>query len=250
MEKAYKILALQEGISNNDAKDLIDSGLVYAKGQKVVIARALMSENTKFSVQKLPKPSVIFEDENLIAVNKPAFITSEKISEIYKTPLLHRLDKETSGVLVLVKNDDFAKQAINEFKKMAVKKVYVAAVRGILSEEVSVNEPILTIKGKGGATSKISPNGKTATSHITPLMVVGKKTLLKVMIDTGRTHQIRVHLASLNLPIIGDEKYGKNRANRMFLHAYEIEFLGYKFRSFLPDEFNSLGFEISKKFEI
>ena len=67
---------------------------------------------------------------------------------MYKFPLLHRLDKDTSGVLLLVKNDEFASLAINEFKKMKVEKIYVAAVRGIMSEEVVVNEPILTIKNK------------------------------------------------------------------------------------------------------
>ena len=185
-EKAYKILAKQKNISNNEAKELIDSGLVYAKGQKVMIARALMSENTKFSVEEMPKPSIIFEDENLIAINKPATITSEKISQIYKFPLLHRLDKDTSGVLLLVKNNEFAALAINEFKKMKVEKIYVAAVRGIMSEEVVVNEPILTIKNKNGAFSKISKDGKEAISEISPLMVTGKKTLVKVAIKTGR----------------------------------------------------------------
>lgn len=249
-EKAYKLLALQEGISNNEAKALIDDGLVFAKGQKVLIARGLMSETTKFSVQKQPKPSVIFEDKNLLAINKPAFITSEKIGEMYKFPLLHRLDKETSGVLVLVKNEEFQKTAIEEFKKMRVKKAYVAIVKGIVSEDITINEPILTLKTKGGAHSKISKDGKEAISHVVPLMVVGKKSLVKVSIDTGRTHQIRVHLAAVNHPIVGDEKYGKNRANRMYLHSYAMEFLGYKFRADLPSEFSEFGFEISKKFEI
>lgn len=249
-EKAYKILAMQLNISNNEAKDLIDSGLVFAKGQKVAIARALMNVNTKFSVQETPKPSVIFEDENLLAINKPAFITSEKISQMYKFPLLHRLDKETSGVLLLVKNEEFAKRAIDEFKHMRVEKIYVAAVRGILSEETRVSEPILTIKSKGAAISKISKDGKEAISDVTPLMVVGKKTLVKVAIKTGRTHQIRLHLASMNAPIIGDEKYGKNRAKRMYLHAYFIALLGYKFKADVPKDFNELGFEISNKFDI
>ena len=153
-------------------------------------------------------------------------------------------------MLLLVKNDEFASLAINEFKKMKVEKIYVTAVRGIMSEEVVVNEPILTIKNKNGAFSKISKDGKEAISEISPLMVVGKKTLVKVAIKTGRTHQIRVHLASLNLPIVGDEKYGKNRANRMFLHAYSIALLDYKFKAPIPREFNSLGFELSNKFEI
>ena len=93
-----------------------------------------MSAATKFNVQKLPRPSVIFEDENLIAVDKPAFLTSEKVSEMYKFPLLHRLDKETSGVLLLVKNEEFQKKAIEEFKNCRVKKEYVTAVKGIVSE--------------------------------------------------------------------------------------------------------------------
>lgn len=250
MQKAYKLLALQEKISNNEAKELIDSGLVFAKGKKINIARTLLSPATKFVVNKLAKPRIIFEDENLIAVDKPAFITSEKISEIYKTPLLHRLDKDTSGVLMLVKNDEFAKKAIDEFKKMSVKKRYIAIVNGIIGEEIVIDEPILTIKGKNGALSKISANGKTAISHIYPLMVLGKKTLVRVDIDTGRTHQIRVHLASINSAVVGDEKYGKNSSTRMFLHAYEVELLSYKFRSFLPDDFRSFGFEIPRKFEI
>ncbi|MGG7047714.1 MULTISPECIES: RluA family pseudouridine synthase [unclassified Campylobacter] len=249
-EKAYKLLALQENISNNEAKALIDDGLVFAKGQKVLIARGLMSDTTKFLVQKQPKPNVILEDENLLVINKPAFITSEKISQMYKFPLLHRLDKDTSGVLMLVKNYEFQKAAIEEFKKMRVKKVYLAIVKGIASEEITINEPILTLKTKGGAYSKISKNGKEAISHVAPLMVVGKKSLVKVAIDTGRTHQIRVHLAAFNHPIVGDEKYGKNRANRMYLHSYLVEFLGYKFRADLPSEFSDFGFEISRKFEI
>ena len=249
-EKAYKLLAIQEGISNNEAKELIDAGLVSAKGQRIAVARAMMSTATKFNVQKLPRPSVIFEDENLIAVDKPAFLTSEKVSEIYKFPLLHRLDKETSGVLLLVKNEEFQKKAIEEFKNCRVKKEYVAAVKGIVSEEFSVNEPIITLKNRGGAFSKISPNGKGAFSHVTPVMVAGKKSLVKVEIKTGRTHQIRVHLNHAGYGIVGDEKYAKNKSARMYLHAYKIELLGYKFRSNLSSDFNRLGFEISRNFEI
>ena len=249
-EKAYKLLAIQERISNNEAKELIDSGLVSAKGQKIALARAMMSVTTKFNVQKMPRPEVIFEDENLIAINKPAFLTSEKVSEIYKFPLLHRLDKETSGVLLLVKNEEFQKTAIEEFKKHRVKKEYLAIVKGILSDEFSINEPIITLKNKGGAYSKISPSGKEAISIVTPVMVVGKKSLVKVDIKTGRTHQIRVHLNHAGFGIVGDEKYAKNRAKRMYLHAYKIELLGYKFKADLNSDFNEFGFEISRNFDV
>ena len=249
-DKAYKLLAIQEGISNNEAKELIDTGLVSARGQKISLARAMMSAATKFSVVKMPSPKVIFEDENLMAIDKPALLTSEKISQIYKIPLLHRLDKDTSGVLLLVKNDKFGKKAIEEFRNLRVKKEYLAVVRGILSEEICINEPIITLKTNGGAISKISPNGKEAISNIIPIMVSGKKSLVKVEIKTGRTHQIRVHLNFATYPIVGDKKYGKNRADRMYLHAYKIELLDYKFKSNLPNDFNKLGFEISRNFDI
>lgn len=249
-EKAYKLLAIQEGISNNEAKELIDSGLVSAKGQKIAVARAMMSAATKFNVQKMPKPSVIFEDENLMAISKPAFLTSEKVSEMYKFPLLHRLDKETSGVLLLVKNEEFQKKAIDEFKHRRVKKEYLAIVKGIVTEEMSVNEPIITLKNRGAAFSKISPNGKEAISLITPVLAAGKKSLVKVEIKTGRTHQIRVHLNHLGFGIVGDERYAKNRAKRMYLHAYKIELFDYKFKANLDSDFNEFGFEISKNFDV
>ena len=78
------------------------------------------------------------------------------------------------------------------------------------------------------------------------LMVSGKKSLVKVRIETGRTHQIRVHLANAGFGVIGDEKYAKSRAKRMFLHSYETEILGLKFKAPLGKSFNEFGFEIPK----
>ena len=245
-EKAYKLLAIQENISNNEAKALIDDGLVSAKGVKIKVARELMSENTKFVVQKIAKPVKIYEDENLIAVNKPNFVTSESLKKIFNANLLNRLDKETSGVILLYKNDEFREIAIKEFKNMKVKKTYLAIVNGIVSEDIVIDSPILTLKTKGGAISKISKDGKTAITEVYPLMVSGKKSLVKINIQTGRTHQIRIHLASINHAVIGDEKYGKNRNKRMFLHAYETEILGLKFKANLDKSFNEFGFEVPK----
>lgn len=250
-DRAYKLLAIQENISNSMAKELIDSGLVSAKGQKITLARTMMSANTKFSIQKTQKASVIFEDENLIAINKPPFMSSEKVSEIFKFPLLNRLDKETSGVLILYKNSEFQQVAIEEFKKNRVKKVYLSIVKGVLVDELDINLPISVHKTKGSAYAKIDlKGGKTAITRVFPLMVEAKKTLVKVEIDTGRTHQIRLHLANANFPVVGDEKYGKNSSKRMYLHSYKIELLGYKFVANLGLDFNNFGFEISKNFEI
>ena len=245
-EKAYKLLAAQENISHNEAKALIDAGLVSARGAKIALAREMLGENTKFSVMKPAKPEIIYENENVLAVNKPPFMSSENLEKIYKFGLLNRLDKETSGVVLLYKNEEFREAAIAEFKNLRVKKSYIAIVKGIVSEEMKFGEPILTIKTRSGAFSKISPNGKSAFSEVYPLMISGKKSLVKVRIETGRTHQIRVHLANAGFGVIGDEKYAKSRAKRMFLHSYETEILGLKFKAPLGTSFNEFGFEIPK----
>ena len=80
MEKAYKLLALQEGISNRAAKDLIDRGVVYAAGKKVSVARGELSPSTKFKIEKIAPIKVLFEDEFIMAVDKPAFMTSEEVA--------------------------------------------------------------------------------------------------------------------------------------------------------------------------
>ncbi|NHA20486.1 RNA pseudouridine synthase [Helicobacter pylori] len=240
MEKAYKLLSVQENISHKKAKALIDSGLVSIGGQKLRIARKELPQNTCFSVQKVEKPSVIFEDENILALFKPPFIESYDLVSFFKDwALLHRLDKETSGVILLVKeNSEFHLKAKKAFKDRAVKKEYLAIVQGIVEEEREINAPILTIKTTK-AFSKISKKGQEAVTIITPLKIINKKTLLKVGIKTGRTHQIRVHLKHINHPIIGDTLYNNDpsSAKRLMLHAHKIALLGYEFEAIAPKEF-------------
>ena len=236
-DKAYKLLAIQEGISNRAAKELIDKGVVYASGKKIVVARSDIKTDTKFKIEKLKKPTIIFEDERVIAIDKPAFTTSEDIAKMYKQTLLHRLDKETTGVLLLSKNEDFTKEVIATFRDKKVEKHYLAIVSGKFIESVVVDSPILTIKTKSGAYSKISKDGQSAISHIKPKLVEAKRSLVEIKIDTGRTHQIRVHLKSIGFPIVGDEKYVGFPNSKILLHAWKISLLGYDFESTPPEEF-------------
>ena len=237
MEKAYKLLAGQEGISNRAAKDLIDRGVVYSGGKKVAVARGEMSGDSSFKIEKISKIKTIFEDDFIVAVDKPAFVTSEEVALEKKLPLLHRLDKETSGVLLLTKDDEFRKKAVDAFKKHEVLKEYIAIVEGRVAEVVTVNAPIVTIKKGSTSHSRISSEGKEAISHIEPLMIEGKRTKVKVTIETGRTHQIRVHLKSIAAPIQGDTEYGGRPYKRMMLHASKIALLGYSFQSKEPEDF-------------
>jgi 23S rRNA pseudouridine1911/1915/1917 synthase len=239
-EKAYKLLAMQEGISNNSAKSMIDRGLVYVGNKKVMIARGEIDEKTNFKVHKVEKLKPIFENDDIIVVDKPAYVNSDEVERQMKPArLLHRLDRETSGVLMLVKNEEFRQKAIKEFAQDKVYKEYIAWVEGIVSEPIEVDKPILTQKKNNKAYSNVSSKGKPARSEFFPDIVSANKTKVKCIIHNGRTHQIRVHLRYIDHPIVGDEQYGGRRAKRVMLHAHKVRLLGMEFVSPEPKTFTT-----------
>ena len=230
LDKAYKILAIQEGISNSQAKSMIDRGLVYVGNKKVMIARGELDSKTIFRVTKIEKAKPIFENDDIVVIDKPAYINSDEIERMFKPAvLLHRLDRETSGVLMLVKNEEFREKAIKEFRKDNVYKEYIAWVERIMSEPIEVDKAILTTKKNNKAYSNVSPKGKPAKTEFFPDLVSANKTKVKCIIHQGRTHQIRTHLRYIDHPIIGDEQYGGRRAKRVMLHAHKVRLLGMEF---------------------
>ena len=237
-EKAYKLLAKQEGISNSQAKSMIDRGLVYVGNKKVMIARGEIDERTIFRVIKIEKPNIIFQNDDIVVVDKPAYVNSDEIERQFKgTQLLHRLDRETSGVLMLVKDEEFRTKAIKEFAQDRVYKEYIAWLEGVMSEPIEVDKPIVTQKKNNKAYSNVSSKGKPARTEFFPDIVSAKKTKAKVIIHNGRTHQIRVHARYIEHPIIGDEQYGGRRAKRVMLHAHKVRLLGMEFVAPEPKSF-------------
>ena len=237
-EKAYKVLAEQKGLSNKKAKELIDRGLVFVGDKQVKIARAELSTETKFRIEYPSDIEIIYEDEDIVAVNKPAQIDSYDIQDaIEGAELLHRLDRDTSGVLLLGRNEEFIKKAINAFKNRRVEKHYVAWVEGVVCEPIEIDEPIHTIK-KGKAFSMIDPvRGKKAYTLVKPEEVQGKKSKVHIEITTGRTHQIRVHLAHVGHPIVGDAQYGsRTLSKRILLHSSKMKLLDYTFEAPEPKD--------------
>lgn len=231
MDKAYKILSLRENISNRKAKELLDLGLVFSSGKKVR-ASDMVSHNIPLKIMSVENPKVIFEDKFILAISKPPFFDSYDLEKKFNGwKLLNRLDKHTSGVILLVRDDDFKNKAISEFKNERVYKEYLALVKGIVPQEMTIDKPILTLKGNY-AKSKIDNRlGKRAITTITPLRLVNKNTLLKVAITTGRTHQIRLHLDSIDHPVLGDNIYGREPFDRLMLHSYKISLFDYEFCS-------------------
>ena len=242
-DKAYKLLALQEKISNSKAKELIDKGLVFHKNEKIKLARKLLNNSAKFVIRESKKLELIFEDDEIIAVNKPYSMLSEEVQKKLNYKLLNRLDKETSGLLLLCKNEEARMKFIKEFKEQRVYKAYIAVLNGIVAQEMEINEAILVKKTKNSAFAKVSKDGLSAHTKIIPLMVNAKKSLVKILITTGRTHQIRLHTAFIKHGILGDEKYAKSKSFRMFLHSLECKILNYHFIAPLDKEFEELGFK-------
>ena len=245
-DKAYKLLAQQERISNSKAKDLIDRGVVKVGDKKVLIARGEIRSDTKFSIKEIAKIKVIFEDKNILVVDKPAFLTADDVAKRYPSAiLLNRLDKETSGVMMFAKNEEFQQKAITEFAQNRVYKEYVAIVDGKVIEEIVIDKPILTTKDRGMAKSKIDlKKGKPAKSTVYPVLVEGNKSKIKVVIESGRTHQIRVHLNSVGLPIVADAIYGRTASNinRVLLHSKITKIFDYEFTAPEPREFKVYDF--------
>lgn len=237
-DKAYKVLAMAKGLSNNKAKELIDRGVVYVEDKKVKIARAEIRTDTVFRIEYPEDIEILYEDEDIIAVNKPAQVDSYEIQDsLAGAELLHRLDRDTSGVLLLGKNREFIERAIKEFKDRKVEKHYVAWIEGVLYEKVEIDEPIFTVK-KGKAFSMIDPvRGKKAHTVVKPEEIQGKKSKVHIEITTGRTHQIRVHLAHIGHPIVGDEQYGsRTQSKRILLHSAKMKLLDYEFNAAEPKD--------------
>ena len=142
--------------------------------------------------------------------------------------IVHRLDKDTSGLLIVAKNDMAHVNMSELIKRHEVKKTYIALVRGVVKEnEATIDMPI----GRSNSDRKkmaVTKNGKNAVTHIKVLKRYDKYTLLEINIETGRTHQIRVHLAHIGYPVIGDYIYsnGKNEFGIVgqCLHAKSLEF--------------------------
>ena len=142
--------------------------------------------------------------------------------------IVHRIDKDTSGILMVAKNDKAHINLSDQIKNREVKKTYIALVRGIVKEnEAKIDMPI----GRSTKDRKkmaVTKSGKQAVTNFKVLKRYSDTTLLEVNIETGRTHQIRVHLSEIGYPIIGDDTYsnGKNRwdVKGQMLHAKTLEF--------------------------
>ena len=253
----------KNGLSRVAVQRLIEEEKILVNGKKTK-ASYKIQENDKIIVEEdKPKETnlkaqnipieIIYEDKDIIVVNKPKgmvvhpangnpdgtlvnavmAICKDSLSGIggeIRPGIVHRIDKDTSGILIIAKNDKAHINLSEQIKNHEVKKTYIAIVRGIVKEnEATINMPI----GRSTRDRKkmaVVKNGKEAITHFKVLErdFEHNITLLEVTIETGRTHQIRVHLSQIGYPIIGDAVYsnGKNEwgIQGQCLHAKSLQF--------------------------
>lgn len=255
------IPSVDTDITRTSAQRLIEDGNILVNGKNAKVSYKIQ-ENDKISVE-IPEPKqielkaqnipieIIYEDSDIIVVNKPKgmvvhpangnpdgtlvnaimAICKDSLSGIggeIRPGIVHRIDKDTSGLLIVAKNDNAHVKMSEQIKNHEVKKTYIALVRGVFKEnEATIDMPI----GRSPSDRKkmaVNKNGKNAITHIKVLKRFDKYTLLQVNIETGRTHQIRVHLSHIGYPIVGDYTYsnGKNEFDVIgqCLHAQKLEF--------------------------
>lgn len=176
---------------------------------------------------------ILYEDEALVFVDKPAGMVVQRRMFAPEEPCLHdlvqrhtspafllqRLDRGTSGVIFFSKRADVNAALTRQFVRKRIRKTYLAICDGELSRERTVDAPI----GRSGAiTFAVRDDGKRAVTHLTPIAWSPAGSIVAVALETGRTHQIRVHLAAIGHPVAGDWLYGQPNAARPMLHALEL----------------------------
>jgi RluA family pseudouridine synthase len=245
------VATLCNGVSKSEARRIIDRGgctvnvaLVRVASRSVKAGDTIelgIMETGRFEELVLPPEALLYEDRELIAVNKPAGINSQRtpyqlkgtleywVSEYFKQQgsteaarVVHRLDRGTSGAMLFPKDRPAAAWLSKQFQDGLVDKFYLALVSGTPEQtEWRVDAPIGKV---GPARYGVMAEGKAAATEFRVVVAGGGLALVEAKPLTGRTHQIRVHLESVGLPILGDTTYGGAQAGRMMLHCSAMAF--------------------------
>ncbi len=251
---------LEQNISREAIQRMVKTGKILVNGKQekasykttvgdVITLEEEIPEEIELKPQEMPL-DIIYEDEDMLVINKEKGIVVHPgngnpdgtlanavmakckgslsgIGGKIRPGIVHRIDKDTSGLIIVAKNDTAHLNLSKQIQDRKVKKTYIALVRGVIKEnEATINMPI----GRSSKDRKkmaVTKDGKEAITHFKVLKRYNGFTLLEVKIETGRTHQIRVHLSEIGYPIVGDEVYsnGKNPfgVKGQMLHAEKLE---------------------------
>ena len=256
-ERIDKYLAEELGISRSTVKKMIDEGFVLVNGKKVK-ASLILSEadelfvkdgfikEASFEAEDIPI-NIVYEDDDLLVINKKSgmvvhpgngntsgtlvnalmhYTKNLSNKEAFRPGIVHRIDKDTSGLMLVAKNDKAHDILAEGFKNKTIKREYIALVCGVIGEDSGVIDAPIGRDAKDRKKMCVtSENSKKAVTHFKVLKRYEHYTLLKLILDTGRTHQIRVHMKYIGHPVYNDPVYGKAYNDfGQFLHSASIDF--------------------------
>ena len=233
------IAALHPEISRRKARELISQKRILVNDRPVAVASREVSDRDRITIaEALPDLTIIRETRDWIAVDKPAGMPTQptrdrgtrsleewmrvRYRDIF---LVHRIDTQTTGVVVFARTRVAAAELSASFASREVAKTYLAVAEGSIEREMTIESPI---------------GGKDAHTIVRPLRQLDGMTLVEANILTGRTHQIRIHLKSIERPVVGDRRYGSTLpAPRMLLHAWKLQhpYFGGELISPIPADF-------------
>jgi 23S rRNA pseudouridine1911/1915/1917 synthase len=249
-------------LSRTYAKKLIEDGHITVNGKTAKASLNLSSGDSLSIVIPPPEPShliaeniplkIVYEDKDLLVIDKPAGLTVHPApgnsnhtlvnavlahfpdlpdgDDALRPGIVHRLDKDTSGLILVAKNRQALTNLANQFKKRSVTKTYFVLVKGHLSPQRGFIEAPIGRDPHNRKRMAVVEKGRDARTEYNVIKYVGDCSLLKVRLETGRTHQIRVHLSAIGYPVVGDATYGVKSPfiSRQFVHA---RLLGFKLPS-------------------
>ena len=254
-------LAENTEFSRAHIQKMIENEKVLVNGKKTKVSYKIQKDDDISVKNEIPKEvsleaqdipiEVLYEDNDIIVVNKPKgmvvhpangnpdgtlvnavmAICKDSLSGIggeIRPGIVHRLDKDTSGLLIVAKNDEAHMNMSKQIQERKVTKKYIALVRGVVAEDEATIDLPIARSTKDRKKMAVDPKGRNAVTHFKVLKRYDNYTLLELKIDTGRTHQIRVHMSYIGHPVVGDEVYsnGKNEfgVQGQMLHARYLQF--------------------------
>ena len=256
-ERIDKYLAEELGISRSTVKKMIDKGFVLVNGKEVK-ASLILSEadelfvkdgfikEASFEAEDIPI-NIVYEDDDLLVINKKSgmvvhpgngntsgtlvnalmhYTKNLSNKEAFRPGIVHRIDKDTSGLMLVAKNDKAHDILAEGFKNKTIKREYIALVCGVIQEDSGVIDAPIGRDAKDRKKMCVtSENSKKAVTHFKVLKRYEHYTLLRLILDTGRTHQIRVHMKYIGHRVYNDPVYGKAYNDfGQFLHSASIDF--------------------------
>ncbi len=281
-QRVDKVAAELEGITRSYAQTLIDEGAVLLNGS-VTKSNVKVKENDLLSFEyedEIPlevEPQDIpldirYEDQDVIVINKPkgmivhptgmnqkdtlvnALLYHCKdlsgINGVMRPGIVHRIDKDTTGLLIVAKNDQAHLSLSEQLKDKTVSRKYYALLHGVLEHDYgTIDAPIGRDPNDRQKMCVTAKNSKKAVTHFKVMERFKNYTLVECSLETGRTHQIRVHMQYIKHPVVGDPKYSYRKTmncNGQLLHAHELEFIHPRsnqkvvVKAPLPDDFEKI----------